>query len=135
MSIVIPIVQSKVCNIYFFSLIYDLIIGTQNEIRRKNIIAPSSYLSMKARQIALQDPFGTLEDQFAYLPSLQREIQKCDADGLCILEMHESVFQRFFYSPGAAKDFLNLQRPLISANAGWMKADPHGMLNVICCIL
>jgi hypothetical protein len=102
---VIPIVQSKVCNIYFFSLIYDLIIGTQNEIRRKNIIAPSSYLSMKARQIALQDPFGTLEDQFAYLPSLQQEIQKCDADGLCILEMHESVFQRLFYSHGLQKIF------------------------------
>ena len=101
-------------------------LGTQNEIRRKNIVPPSNYVSMKAWQIALQDPFGTLEDQYSFLPSLQKEIQKVDLDGLCLLELKELTFQRFFYSPGASKDFINLQRPLVSADAGWLKSDSHG---------
>jgi hypothetical protein len=93
-----------------------------------DIMEPSKGQAMRARKIVLtESPLGTLEDQYAKLPSLCSALSKADPGCLAILEKKEDIFARFFYAPEASKHFITLQRPLVCADGGWMKLPPNGL--------
>ena len=88
-------------------------------------------MTQRAKQIALEDRFGSVEDQYRKLPSLVKQIQACDTDASVHLDVDNGVFCCLFWSYGAAKEFPTYQRKLFSIDGGSMKHFPKGTLLIL----
>jgi len=100
----------------------------QTHFQVNSQISPTHLTSQKARKIAMEDQFGSVDVQYQKLPSLASMIHEADPDASISLDLENSTFVRLFWSYGAAKTFAISQRKLFSVDGGSMSHYPKGTL-------
>lgn len=103
----------------------------QRHIQNGQKNPPKYFQAAKVKAMSMQDAFGDTMEQYQKLDGLKDAILLVDSVATVSLEKDEqNIFIRFFWSYGASRNFISLQRPLLCFDAGWTKSHPKG--NLMC---
>lgn len=117
---------------YYFLAPKTTVKDLQGHLQIQEFIPPAYSTMQRARSIAKEDIYGSIDVQFSKLPSLANQISQSDPEASVFLDVdEEGHFRNFFWAYGASKHFSNLQRKLFSVDGASMKSNPKLTLLVL----